>query len=97
MFEPLRSGLPLGTVVNVGLAGLYLYEAPYLDEPYNDGASGVHVHPRNYAMGVPDWCTAPFTEDTEWPPECFFDPCDRRRIAYDFSPYGMPGVEDEAD
>lgn len=97
MFEPLRDGLPLGAAVYVQLAELRVHDAPYLDEPYDDGASGVHVHPRNYEMGVPAWCTAPFTDDAEWPAEAFFEGGSGRRIAYDFSPYAMPGVDAPKD
>lgn len=86
---PLR-GAAVGERVGSWIIEFMLADGPWLDEPMSDDTTGVHIHPGNYGLGVPEWCTAPFDSGTHWPDESLFDESGATRIAYNFDPESLP-------
>lgn len=86
---PLRATAE-GERVSSCLVELRLADGPWMDEEDGEGASGVNVHPGNYQVGVPDWCTVPCGDDARWPDESLVDERGAVRLAYNFDADSLP-------
>jgi hypothetical protein len=86
---PLR-GAAEGERVGSWLLELLLADGPWLDQEMCDDTTGVNIHPGNYGLGVPDWCTAPYDADTHWPGDALFDESAGVRLAYSYDPESLP-------
>ncbi len=84
----LRNAEP-GARVGTWLLEMLIVDGPWLDEPFADDTSGIHVHPACLPAGVPDWAP-PYTDACEWPAESLMEHRPGVPVAYIFFLDSLP-------
>ncbi len=83
------AALPEGKHVGLQLHESRLVASRWLDEPDEEGATGLHIHPANFDVGCPSWLVEAFDASTRWPTESTHASASGRRIAFDLDPSGF--------